>query len=187
MPILSRRHLLTWGGLAALFPNLMAGDAITVKVAPKTDFWRKTSSGVIRHNGHFRHQEVSGDFTAQVKFTGQYAARYDQAGLMVRADKTTWLKCGIEYIDGTQFASAVVTRDYSDWSMVPLQPAPDSVWFQVKREGSTLEVAYSLDGDGWTMIRQAHLTDAPSLEVGPMAASPEGDGFSVTFEGFSVK
>ena len=164
-----------------------AGGTITITVEPKTDFWRKTHNGAIRDNGHFRYQEVSGDFLAQVKIVGQYIARYDQAGIMVRADGTTWLKCGIEYVDGVQNASAVATRDYSDWSVVPLQPAPDSTWFRVKRSGSTLEVGYSLDGASWTMIRTAHLTDKSSVQVGLMAAAPEGDGFPVTFSGFSLK
>ncbi len=159
---------------------------LTLTVAPNTDFWRKTHNDAIRDNGHFRYTEVEGDFTAQVKLTAEYIARYDQAGIMLRSDDTTWLKCGIEYVDGIQHASAVVTRDYSDWSVVPLHPAPESVWIRVKRHGGTVEVFYSLDGGDFTMIRTAHLTTAPALQLGQMAAAPEGDGFTVRFDGFSV-
>ena len=34
------------------------------------------------------------------------------------------MKCGIELVDGVQHASVVVTREYSDWSVVPLPRRP---------------------------------------------------------------
>ena len=160
---------------------------ITVTTAPKTDFWRKTHSGAITDNGHFYYQPVTGDFTAEAKISGQYQALYDQAGLMVRLDETTWLKCGIEYLEGVQHASAVVTRDYSDWSVVTLASNPPALWLRVSRHGLTLEVYYSLDGAEYTMLRQAYLTDMQTLNVGIMCASPTGDGFAATFEGFTVQ
>jgi hypothetical protein len=94
----------------------LQGDTLTITSEPKTDFWRKTHYGFIRDNGHFYHQQIQGDFTVEVKVTGQYAALYDQAGLMVRLDEANWLKCGIEFVDNVQQVSAVVTRDYSDHS-----------------------------------------------------------------------
>lgn len=163
------------------------GDALTVTTGPKTDFWRKTHYGFIRDSGHFYCTEVAGDFIAEVKIAGQYSALYDQAGLMLRADETTWLKCGIEYVSGQQFASVVVTRDYSDWSVVPLPQNPPAIWLRVRREGDAVEVHYALDGRAYTMIRTAHLTLAEALRVGPMCASPEGAGFAVAFEGFAVR
>lgn len=89
-------------------------DQIRVMAGAETDFWRKTHYGFIRDNGNFYYQPVTGDFVVNVKVTGQYKTLYDQAGIMIRQDKTTWLKCGIEFVDGVQQASAVVTRDYSD-------------------------------------------------------------------------
>src|SRR5262245_11766723 len=124
---------------------------ITVTTAPKTDFWRKTHSGTITDNGHFYYDRVTGDFAAEVKISGQYRALYDQAGWMVRLDETTWLKCGIEYLEGIQYASAVVTRDYSDWSVVRLSPNPPALWLRVARHGITFEVYYSLDSAHYTM------------------------------------
>ena len=43
---------------------------------------------------------------------------------MLRASDQYWMKCGIEYVDGIQQASAVVTNDFSDWSVTPLQTNP---------------------------------------------------------------
>ena len=105
---------------------------VTVTAEHDTDFWRKTHYGFIRDNGHFYYQEVVGDFRCEVKVSGGYAALYDQAGLMVRLDAETWLKCGIEFVEGVQYVSAVVTRDFSDWSVVALPAAPrrcGCAWF----------------------------------------------------------
>lgn len=81
---------------------------VTVPSGAKTHFWRMTHYGFIGDNGNFYYQQVTGDFTALVKITGQYQVLYDQAGLMLRQDETTWLKCGIEFVDGVQQVSAVV-------------------------------------------------------------------------------
>ncbi len=168
-------------------PNWQGTDkTISFTVVGETDFWRKTHDGGVRDNGHFYYVSVSGDFTATVKVTGDYSALYDQAGLMVRLDETVWLKCGIEYMDGVQYASAVVTRDYSDWSIVPLVPGPDFITLQVVRHGGTLAVSYALPQGNDQMIRQAHLTTAAAVQVGVMAAAPKGTGFPVTFEDFAV-
>lgn len=162
------------------------GGVITVASEAKTDFWRHTHYGFIRDNGNFYYQLVSGDFTAVVKITGQYQALYDQAGLMIRQDETTWLKCGIEFVDGLQQVSAVVTRDYSDWSVVLLPHTPASLWLRLTRKGGTVEVQYSLDGEQYTMLRMAYLTPCETVNVGVMCASPDGHGFATTFEGFKV-
>lgn len=161
------------------------GDTITVRAEPGTDIWREPGEGGIRDNGHCYLQTVRGDFTAEVKVRGQYANLYDQAGLMVRLSGTCWMKCGIEFVDGIQYASAVVTREWSDWSILEL-PDPDAAWFRVIRTGAVLRVLYSLDGLSYTMFRKAYITDHPSLSVGIMAASPKHAGFSAQFDGFRV-
>src|SRR5512133_1752957 len=147
------------------------GDALTITAGPRTYFWRKTHDGGVRDSGHFYYRTIDGDFSAEIKVSGAYAGLYDQAGLMVRLDEKTWLKCGIEYLDGVQQASVVVTREFSDWSVLPLANPP-AIWLRVSRHEATLEVRYSLDGTNYTLIRQAYLTEAPTLQVGPMQAAP---------------
>ena len=61
-----------------------SGDKLVVRSRAKTDFWRKTFYGYITDNGHFLYLPVSGDFVFQARVNGQYAALYDQAGLMRR-------------------------------------------------------------------------------------------------------
>ncbi|MEZ4610148.1 MAG: DUF1349 domain-containing protein [Caldilineaceae bacterium] len=69
-------------------------------------------------------EEVAGDFTAAVIFVGKYKTLYDQAGLMVRVDAQHWMKCGIEYVHGVQYAPAVVTSGLLQDYPPPLSPAP---------------------------------------------------------------
>jgi regulation of enolase protein 1 (concanavalin A-like superfamily) len=162
------------------------GNVITITSDAKTDFWRKTHDGGIRDSGHFYFQPVQGDFVAEVKFAANYRALYDQAGLMVRDDATTWLKCGVEFFEGVQCASVVVTRDFSDWSVLPMPEPPPVFRLRVERHGATFAVSYSADGKTYTMLRQAHLTSAATLQIGLMACAPTGDGVTATFEGFTV-
>jgi regulation of enolase protein 1 (concanavalin A-like superfamily) len=157
---------------------------ITITSDAQTDFWRKTHDGGQRDSGHLYGEPASGDFTAEIKVTGQYNALYDHAGLMIRHDESHWIKCGIEYVNGVQYASAVVTRDTSDWSVSPLN-APPSLWLRVKRSQGTVEVHVSLDGAQYTLLRQTWFPEDPVI-VGPMIAAPKGDGFSARFEGWNL-
>jgi regulation of enolase protein 1 (concanavalin A-like superfamily) len=163
------------------------GNRIAITADGKTDFWRITHDGGVRDTGHFYYQPVNGDFVAAAKFSAAYSALYDQAGLMVRLDETTWLKCGIELFNGVQHASVVVTRDFSDWSVIPLPGAPPALWLRLTRHAATVEVAYTVDGADYVMLRQAYLTPAEALQVGVMCCAPTGDGFTATFEGFRVE
>jgi regulation of enolase protein 1 (concanavalin A-like superfamily) len=169
-------------------PNWEIKDnVITVNSAAKTDFWRETHYGFIRDNGHFFYAQVEGDFIAEVKVTGNYKDLYDQAGLMLRLDERNWLKCGIEFVDGIQQVSAVITRDYSDWSVVPLPQNPAAIWIRLSRRGTAVEVEYSVNGTEYFMLRLGYLTAEKTINVGMMCASPEGNGFSTKFEKFQIR
>lgn len=163
------------------------GNTLTLTTAPQTDFWRSQDGATINDNGHFRAQPITGDFLAEVKVIGQYRDLYDQAGLMLRLDERTWLKCGIEFYEGAQHVSAVVTRDYSDWSLAPLSTTPAALWLRLTRQGAEIHIHYSLDGTTYLLLRHAYFPQAEQVLVGMMAASPQGSGFEVRFEGFSSR
>jgi len=169
-------------------PPAWSQDAGTIRLttAPDTDFWRTTHYGFVRDTGHFRYERVTGDFTARVRIEGAYRDQYDQAGLMVRLDAATWMKCGIEYVDGRQWASAVVTRELSDWSVVALDPEPPSLWIEVKRTAEAIQVSFGEQHPD-CLLRLGALTGEDALEVGIMAASPDGTGFEVALYGFEVE
>jgi regulation of enolase protein 1 (concanavalin A-like superfamily) len=162
------------------------GETLRVQASARTDFWRKTHYGFIRDNGHFYYEKVKGNFLMETEFSGRYASLYDQAGLMVRLDPTVWLKTGIEYVDDVHCVSAVVTREYSDWSVVPLHGYQGSLRLRLRRENGTVVIEYGGPKDSWIMLRTAYLPDAPELEVGRIVAAPDGPGFEVTFTHYSV-
>ncbi len=169
-------------------PSWSSNDGrIEVAVAGGTDFWRKTHYGFIRDNGHFGSIHVEGDFIAEVQVTGAYHELYDQAGLMLRIDAEHWIKTGIEYVHGVQYVSAVVTNDFSDWSVAPLSDNPPTIWLRVVRKAEAVEIFYALDGSTYTLLRLAYLPPARGMDVGVMCAAPDGHGFAATFEGFQVQ
>jgi regulation of enolase protein 1 (concanavalin A-like superfamily) len=163
------------------------GEMLRVTSAPSSDFWRITHYGFVRDNGHFYHEEVEGDFVVEVRVDGSYRDLYDQAGLMLRVDEKNWIKTGIEFVDGRQNLSVVVTREFSDWSVIGLEQNPGSLWLRVTRKADAVEIFYSLDGRSFQLMRLAYLVPSPVTLVGPMCASPDGSGFEVTFTEYRVK
>ncbi len=165
----------------------IASDGLRVTSAPSSDFWRKTHYGFIRDNGHFYFREIEGDFTAEIHVRGNYKDLYDQAGLMLRVDEKNWIKTGIEFVDGRQNASVVVTREFSDWSVIGLDEDVDSFWLRVIRKAEAVEIFYSLDGQQYKLMRLAYLVPSTVTQVGPMCASPDGSGFDMLFTDFAVR
>jgi regulation of enolase protein 1 (concanavalin A-like superfamily) len=169
-------------------PVQWAGDAqqLSMTVDADTDFWRITHYGFIRDNGPFYYVEREGDFVASVKVRGQYRELFHQAGLMLRLDDKNWIKTGIEYVDGVQNVSAVVTREVSDWSVVPRNDSPDALWLKLLRKGDYVEISYSFDGERYEMLRLAYFPPGGLVRVGLVAAAPGKESFSVLFENFQV-
>ncbi|NYI07605.1 DUF1349 domain-containing protein [Allostreptomyces psammosilenae] len=158
---------------------------LAVLTDPDTDFWRTTHYGFVRDTGHALLREVSGAFRMTVTFRGDYREQYDQAGLLLRIDDRNWIKTGIEYVDGAPLLSAVVTRELSDWNVVPLGPLagrPESVTLDLHRQGDTVTIRYGWDGaEPEHMLRLAYFPPGTAAQAGPMCASPDGKGFWTDF------
>ncbi len=157
------------------------GDTLAAVTGDQTDFWQHTFYGFVHDNGHFGFTEVAGDFSAEVSFEGEYEELYDHAGLMLRLDQHTWLKAGVEYTDGQQHLSVVVTKGTSDWSVLPLTSPPGRVLLRLTRLGEAVLVQYALDGETFSMLRLSALTDAEVVQLGVMCCSPKRAGFQVKF------
>lgn len=169
-------------------PAQSSGNAsqLHMTVDPNTDYWRITHYGFIRDSGPFYYQEVSGDFEASVKVSGEYRELFHQAGLMIRIDNKEWIKTGIEYVDGVQNVSCVVTHDKSDWSVVPRHDSPKSIWLKLLRKGDFVQVQYSFDNEKFEMLRLAYFPPKVKVMIGMVAAAPGKQSFDVTFEDFKV-
>lgn len=160
-------------------------DGLRVVTGPTTDFWRVTHYGFIRDNGHFYYEERPGDFTIQVKINGRFEALYDQAGVMIRLDAANWIKAGVEYTDGLPHFSAVVTREFSDWSVLPATSAT-AVWLRLTKLGTAVRIQYSTDGLSFPMLRLAYFPESTPTQVGLMCCSPEREGFEAQFSDLRI-
>jgi len=159
---------------------------VSFTTSADTDYWSRTHYGFVRDNGHLLGLDVAGDFTATVQAHGDYRDKYDQAGLMIRVDADNWLKCGIEYVDGVAFLSAVATTNgFSDWSVSPTA-MPDWLGIRLTRVGDSVSVEFAPDDAEWRLARLAYLVPAATAAIGPMACSPDGTGFSVQFREFAI-
>jgi uncharacterized protein len=160
--------------------------SLTATVLPGTDYWQVTHYGFVRDNGAFRYQEHTGNFEAKARIAGEYHELYHQAGLMIRIDASNWIKAGIEYVNGKQNVSAVVTREFSDWSVLACPDSPPFLWLRMQRYNDTVQVSYSRDNLEWSMIRLAYFPAHVPVQIGMMAAAPGNEPFEVTFDHFSV-
>lgn len=164
-----------------------SAGALTETVPAGTDYWRVTHYGFIRDNGPFRYQEKSGDFEAEVRISGRYRELYHQAGLMIRLDEKNWIKTGIEFVNGKQNISAVVTREVSDWSVIPRSDSPKFIWLRLQRHKDAVRIDYSLDHATWSMLRLAYFPPDVPVKIGMVAAAPGKQDFEVTFDHFTVR
>lgn len=162
-------------------------NALSMFVTPQSDYWRISHYGFTVDDAPFYYGTYGGEFEAKVKIAGEYKARFDQMGLMIRIDQENYIKAGIEFVDGKYNLSTVVTHKTSDWSVITLDKTPAFVWIKAVRRLDAVEVFYSFDDKEYIMMRNAHLQDNTPAMVGLMAACPDGNGFNATFEQFSVK
>ncbi|MCH5719557.1 DUF1349 domain-containing protein [Niabella hibiscisoli] len=163
------------------------GKKLIMQVTPQSDYWRISHYGFTVDDAPFYYATYGGEFEVKVKITGNYKARFDQAGLMLRVDKENYIKAGVEFVDGKLNLSTVVTHKTSDWSVITLDKVPPFVWIKAVRRLDAVEVFYSYDDKVYVMMRNAYLQDNTPVKVGLMAASPDGKGFEAGFEHFSIK
>lgn len=161
-------------------------NTFSLFVPAKTDYWRISHYGFTVDDAPFYYATYGGEFEVKVKITGNYVTTFDQMGIMLRINEEEWIKAGVEFVNGKQNVSAVVTHKTSDWSVVELAQAPVSIWMKAVRKLDAVEIFYSLDDKKYTMIRTCYFKDNAPVMVGLVAACPDGKGFNATFENFKV-
>lgn len=161
-------------------------ETFVMQVPAKTDYWRITHYGFTVDDAPFYYATYGGEFEVKVKITGIYKTTFDQMGLMLRSDHKNWIKAGVEFVDGKQNVSTVVTHNTSDWSVIEINDNPKSIWIKAVRRLDAVEVFYSLDDKEYKMIRTCYFEDNCPVQVGIMGASPDGNGFEAVFENFKV-
>ncbi|WHX79780.1 DUF1349 domain-containing protein [Priestia flexa] len=158
---------------------------LVMKPNVNTDFWQRTHYGFQVDNGHFLYKEVSGDFQLTTKVHTKPLNRYDQAGLMVRVSKDTWIKSSVEYIpnESNKLGAVVINNGYSDWSTQDFEEDQSALYFRMKKVGQDYSLYYSVDGEKWKQLRIAHLfAEEETMQIGIYACSPQGEGYEASFE-----
>lgn len=160
---------------------------LSMDVTPQTDYWRISHYGFTVDDAPFLYTVRGGEFEVKVKISGDYSARFDQSGLMLRIDQENYIKAGIEFVDGKYNLSTVVTHRTSDWSIIPLDRPVRFVWIKAVRRLDAVEIFYSFDDKEYVMMRNAWMQDNCPVMVGMMAASPDGTGFKADFDDFTIR
>jgi len=161
-------------------------DCLTATTDLKSDFWRLTHYGFVRNSGHFLGFDAPTEFTAELRVRANYVNLYDQAGLMLRASDTQWLKTGVEFTDGHPMLSAVVTDGFSDWSVTLPQGDVSDLRIRVTFARQAVRIQTSFDGTFWPLLRLAPFRVESPLQVGPTLCTPERSGLEVAFSDFLI-
>ncbi len=155
---------------------------LVVRAARGSDAWRTTSYGFVRDSAHALLSDLPDGWAVEVGFLADFGEQFDQAGVLVRIDETRWAKAGVEFSDGSLQASAVVTKEMSDWSVAPVPDWSGSeVTVRVSRSGTALTVRIRRADDHWRLLRLAPIDPAAVAYAGPYCCAPERDGLTVTF------
>lgn len=159
---------------------------LSLTTGDRTDFWQRTVYDFQRDDGHALLVPATGPFTAHLRFEGDYRELYDQAGLMLRVDPERWIKLGVEHSDGVTNFSVVVTRGASDWSVIPVPEVSGLQQVRLTRLTDAIVAHYQRPDGGWQLLRLADFPAPVTVQLGPMACSPQRTGFEARFTGLSL-
>ncbi|MFV0358756.1 DUF1349 domain-containing protein [Tropicimonas sp.] len=159
-------------------------ERLEIGCAKGSDLWQHTHYGFSHVSGHALLVDAPAAFVAEIDVAARFTGKYEQAGLLLWQDDRTWAKFGIEYADGRPNFAAVVTRGRSDWSMAPA--APDIAGFKLRmtRTDAAIILHYR-SRRSWQILRVAGFPPG-AAEIGPMACSPQTEGFTAAFAAFTL-
>lgn len=179
---------LQWQGRVDSY-KLQNGVGLLVKPSDKTDFWSKTyyDPPFVKNDGATLTYKVPAAITTwsvEMYFTLEAYNQFDQAGIIVQIDSASWMKTGIEYVDGIPRMGAVVTNNYSDWSTQPWNGEVSKFKIRVSRIRHSLVAEYH-DGKQWSFMRITRLTNMETpdtiVSIGAYACAPTKSGMTATF------
>ena len=154
---------------------------LLVDAVHESDFWRHTSYGFVHDSGHALLKDFPDKTSAEVSFIVDYVGQFDQAGIIVYADSEHWIKSGVEFADGAPQVGAVVTSEFSDWSLAPVPEwAGKEVTIRVSRSGGALTIRVRCNGED-RLLRLAPINPDLPWRAGPHCASPISKELKIRF------
>lgn len=160
----------------------VADDGMRVTAVEGSDAWRVTSYGFIHDTEHALLTPFNQDTAMEVSFLLDFSAQFDQAGIFVKVDNSTWIKAGVERSDGEDSIGAVVTRGFSDWSLSPVPGWHGQlVTIRASRSGDALVVRARVGDQPWRLVRVAPLDPDAAVTAGPLCCSPSRGDLTVHF------
>ncbi|MDO3702275.1 DUF1349 domain-containing protein [Micromonospora sp. C28SCA-DRY-2] len=161
------------------------GGDLVVEPAEGSDLWRHTSYGFVHDDAPALLAPFPAGSAVEVSFRLDYTEQFDQAGVLVRVDERTWVKAGVEVSDGQPQVGAVVTREFSDWSVAPVPEwVGREITVRASRVGDALTVRARAGGQPWRLVRLAPLTPEAAATAGPYCCAPTRAGLRVRFTGW---
>lgn len=165
----------------------IANDGMHVTAVEESDAWRITSYGFIHDTEHALLVTFEQNSAMEVAFHLDFSAQFDQAGIFVKVDDTTWIKTGVERSDGEDSLGAVVTRGMSDWSLSPIPGWHGRlVTIRVSRSGDALTIRARVDNEAWRLVRVAPLDPDAAVTAGPMCCAPSRADLTVHFTSWRI-
>jgi regulation of enolase protein 1 (concanavalin A-like superfamily) len=158
------------------------GKKLEIAADGGRDYWARTfyQPLLIKHNASALLADVAAEAeaTLELSYTVHPVEQYDQAGILILVDPDTWVKAGIEYVDGKARLSCVVTNNgFSDWSTQIMNST--SLRLRVHKllpgadQGPAMLMEAAETGDVWTQVRIASLRSGNKpWRMGPFAACP---------------
>ena len=155
-----------------------------------TDFWQKTHYGFQVDNGHFLYTETDLDFVLETEVDYDFVNQYDQAGLMVRNSKESWVKTAIEFEpdESNKLGAVVTNHGYSDWSTQDVSKSLTRLKLKIIRKGSDYIIQFFHEGQNeWSQMRMFHLAGDAMVKAGLYCCSPKKSGFIASFSYLTIK
>lgn len=164
---------------------LAQGDFL-VAAEKGSDAWRETAYGFVNDSAHALLAPMPDGTAVEVSLLADFTEQFDQAGIMLRASETEWIKTGLEYADGALQVGAVVTHTKSDWSTAPVDWAGRLVTIRASRSGDAVIIRARAEGEPWRLVRVAHIDPSLDFGAGPYVAAPSREGLTVRFTGWTT-
>jgi len=168
-----------------------AGSLI-VEAVEGSDWWRDTAYGFRHEDGHGLLAPWAPGTAVEVTFVlDGMTGEFDQAGIAIVIDETTWIKAGVEQSDGHPQLGAVVTVGASDWSTGPVDEwigravtvrasrIADAVVIRARSRPQD-DTGPRLVEDEWRLVRVARFPFGDA-RIGPMICAPTRAGLRVRF------